>query len=90
MEHLDRDEEDEEGEASANARNKAINSLLRGSKPLNHNHNDHTAAVETDEEESEEEDAPVVRILKFVGVRIASRIFLLTYLHSSEFCIETI
>lgn len=58
MEHLDHDEEDEEGEASANARNKAINSLLKGSKPLNHNHNHHP--VETDEEESADEDHPVV------------------------------
>eukprot|EP00066_Takifugu_rubripes_P013950 XP_011603216.1 PREDICTED: nipped-B-like protein B isoform X2 [Takifugu rubripes] len=57
MEHLDHDEEDEEGEASANARNKAINSLLKGSKPLNHNHNHHP--VETDEEESADEDPPV-------------------------------
>lgn len=59
MDHLDHDEEDEEGEASATARNKAINSLLKGSKPLNHNHNHHT--VETDEEDSAEEDDPVVR-----------------------------
>uniref|UniRef100_A0A671YBR7 Nipped-B protein n=1 Tax=Sparus aurata TaxID=8175 RepID=A0A671YBR7_SPAAU len=64
MEHLDRDEEDQEGEASANARNKAITSLLKGSKPSNHNHNNHTAPVETDEEESEDEDPPAVRILK--------------------------
>uniref|UniRef100_H3CUG8 Nipped-B protein n=1 Tax=Tetraodon nigroviridis TaxID=99883 RepID=H3CUG8_TETNG len=54
MEHLDHDEEDEEGEASASARNKAINSLLKGSKPLNHNHNHHI--VETDEEDSADED----------------------------------
>lgn len=60
MEHLDHDEEDEEGEASASARNKAINSLLKGSKPLNHNHNHHT--VETDEEDSMDEDDPVVRL----------------------------
>ncbi|XP_026212056.1 nipped-B-like protein A isoform X2 [Anabas testudineus] len=58
MEHLDRDEEDEEGEASANARNKAINSLLRGPKPQNHNHSNHTAPGETDDEESEDEDPP--------------------------------
>uniref|UniRef100_A0A3Q1J4Q2 Nipped-B protein n=1 Tax=Anabas testudineus TaxID=64144 RepID=A0A3Q1J4Q2_ANATE len=60
MEHLDRDEEDEEGEASANARNKAINSLLRGPKPQNHNHSNHTAPGETDDEESEDEDPPAV------------------------------
>ncbi|XP_076613509.1 nipped-B-like protein B isoform X3 [Chaetodon auriga] len=59
MDHLDRDEEDEEGEASANARNKAITSLLSGSKLGNHNHNNHTAPVESDEEESEDEDNPV-------------------------------
>lgn len=64
MEHLDRDEEDEEGEASANARNKAITSLLKGSKPSNHHHNNHAAQMETDEEESEDDDSPAVRILK--------------------------
>lgn len=64
MEHLDRDEEDEEGEASANARNKAITSLLKGSKPSNHHHNNHAAQMETDEEESEDEDSPAVRVLK--------------------------
>lgn len=63
MEHLDRDEEDEEGgEASANARNKAITSLLKVPKAQNHNHNHHTAPVETDDEESEDEDPPAVRI----------------------------
>lgn len=60
MEHLDH-EEDEEGEASANARNKAISSLLKGSKPSNHQNNNHTASAETDEEESEDDDAPAVR-----------------------------
>ncbi|XP_072228076.1 nipped-B-like protein B isoform X8 [Leuresthes tenuis] len=59
MEHLDRDEEDEDGgEANANARNKAITSLLKGSKPRNHNHSNHTAPVETDDEDSEDEDPP--------------------------------
>ncbi|TKS84457.1 Nipped-B-like protein [Collichthys lucidus] len=58
MEHLDRDEEDAEGEASANARNKAITSLLSGPQPKNHNHNNHTAQTESDEEESEDEDPP--------------------------------
>uniref|UniRef100_A0A3Q2QX81 Nipped-B protein n=1 Tax=Fundulus heteroclitus TaxID=8078 RepID=A0A3Q2QX81_FUNHE len=62
MEHLDRDEEEEDGgEANANARNKAINSLLKGPKPENHNHSNHTAPVETDDEESEDEDPPAVR-----------------------------
>uniref|UniRef100_A0A3B3T683 Nipped-B protein n=1 Tax=Paramormyrops kingsleyae TaxID=1676925 RepID=A0A3B3T683_9TELE len=58
MEHLDPDEEDEEGEASAstNARNKAINALLGGSSPKN------SAAVDTEDDESEgEERTPGVR-----------------------------
>ncbi|XP_023692308.2 nipped-B-like protein A isoform X2 [Paramormyrops kingsleyae] len=52
MEHLDPDEEDEEGEASAstNARNKAINALLGGSSPKN------SAAVDTEDDESEGEE----------------------------------
>ncbi|XP_069028403.1 nipped-B-like protein B isoform X2 [Embiotoca jacksoni] len=58
MDHLDRDEEDEDGEANANARNKAITSLLRVSKPRNHNHSNHTAPVETEDEESDDEDPP--------------------------------
>ncbi|XP_058473856.1 nipped-B-like protein B isoform X2 [Solea solea] len=58
MEHLDRDEEDEEGEASANARNKAITSLLKGPKRQNHSHNNHSAPLESDDEESEDEDPP--------------------------------
>ncbi|XP_041825130.1 nipped-B-like protein B [Melanotaenia boesemani] len=59
MEHLDRDEEDEEGgEANANARNKAITSLLKGSKPRIHNHSNHTAPVDTDDDESEDDDPP--------------------------------
>ncbi|XP_034047622.1 nipped-B-like protein B [Thalassophryne amazonica] len=58
MEHLDPDEEDEEGEASANARNKAISSLLRVPKTQNHNRHNQTPVAETDEEESEDEDPP--------------------------------
>ncbi|XP_066509612.1 nipped-B-like protein A [Hoplias malabaricus] len=50
MEHLDPDDEEEEGEASAAVRNKAINALLGGHSPRNH----HT--VETEEEDSEGED----------------------------------
>ncbi|XP_068429605.1 nipped-B-like protein B isoform X2 [Clinocottus analis] len=62
MEHLDRDEEDEEGEASANARNKAITSLLTVPKSSNQNHSKvESAPVESEEEESEEEEAPVQR-----------------------------
>lgn len=79
MEHLDRDEEDEEGEASANARNKAITSLLKGSKPSNHHHhNNHTAPLETDEEESEDEDPPAVRILTPLRIEITHRISMLS------------
>lgn len=81
MEHLDRDEEDEEGEASANARNKAITSLLKGSKPSNHHHhhhNNHTAPLDTDEEESEDEDPPAVRILTPLRIEITHRISMLT------------
>lgn len=52
MEHLDPDEEDEEGEASASnhARNKAITSLLGGSSPKNN------AAAESYDEDSEGEE----------------------------------
>ncbi|XP_069897142.1 nipped-B-like protein isoform X3 [Dipodomys merriami] len=52
MEHLDPDEEEEEGEVSAstNARNKAITSLLGGGSPKNH------TAAETEDEESDGED----------------------------------
>ncbi|MGH0176631.1 UNVERIFIED_CONTAM: hypothetical protein FKN15_073655 [Acipenser sinensis] len=46
MEHLDPDEEDEEGEASANARNKAINALLGGASPKNN-------AADTEDDESD-------------------------------------
>ncbi|XP_054468120.1 nipped-B-like protein [Anoplopoma fimbria] len=63
MEHLDRDEEDQEGEASANARNKAITSLLKVPKSSSNQNHSKTepapAPVETDEEESEEENPPV-------------------------------
>ncbi|GCB79616.1 hypothetical protein scyTo_0020231 [Scyliorhinus torazame] len=50
MEHLDPDEEDEDGELSANtaARNKAINALVGGSRPKNN--------AETDDEESDGEE----------------------------------
>ncbi|NXW50940.1 NIPBL protein, partial [Nyctiprogne leucopyga] len=51
MEHLDPDEEEEDGEVSAstNARNKAITSLLGGGSPKNN-------AAETEDEESDGED----------------------------------
>ncbi|XP_077203107.1 nipped-B-like protein isoform X3 [Paroedura picta] len=52
MEHLDPDEEEEDGEVSAstNARNKAITSLLGGGSPKNN------AAAETEDDESDGED----------------------------------
>ncbi|OXB52838.1 hypothetical protein ASZ78_001339, partial [Callipepla squamata] len=51
MEHLDPDEEEEDGEVSAstNARNKAITSLLGGGSPKN-------SAAETEDDESDGED----------------------------------
>ncbi|XP_032874697.1 nipped-B-like protein [Amblyraja radiata] len=50
MEHLDPDEEDEDGEVSASmaARNKAINALLGGTSPKNN--------AETDDEDSDGDD----------------------------------
>uniref|UniRef100_A0A8C7X5K8 Nipped-B protein n=1 Tax=Oryzias sinensis TaxID=183150 RepID=A0A8C7X5K8_9TELE len=64
MEHLDREEEEEDGgEANANARNKAITSLLKVTKPRNHNTSNHAAPVESEEEESDDEDPPPVGIL---------------------------
>uniref|UniRef100_A0A8C1VI32 Nipped-B protein n=1 Tax=Cyprinus carpio TaxID=7962 RepID=A0A8C1VI32_CYPCA len=57
MEHLDPDEEDEEGDASASihARNKAITALLGGSSPKNN------AADSYDDDSDVEEKAPGVR-----------------------------
>ncbi|KAF4108355.1 hypothetical protein G5714_011114 [Onychostoma macrolepis] len=54
MEHLDPDEEDEEGDASASlhARNKAINALLGGSSPKNN------AADSYDDDSDADEKAP--------------------------------
>ncbi|XP_039532073.1 nipped-B-like protein B isoform X2 [Pimephales promelas] len=52
MEHLDPDEEEEEGEASAHARNKAITSLLGGSSPKNN------AADSYDDDSDADEKAP--------------------------------
>lgn len=57
MEHLDPDEEEEEGEASAHARNKAITSLLGGSSPKNN------AADSYDDDSDADEKAPGVRKL---------------------------
>ncbi|XP_073322109.1 nipped-B-like protein A isoform X2 [Pagrus major] len=55
MEHLDPDEEDEEGEASASAniRNKAINALLGGLGPLSGPSPRNQAGPETDDDDSE-------------------------------------
>ncbi|XP_041792743.1 nipped-B-like protein A isoform X2 [Chelmon rostratus] len=55
MEHLDPDEEDEEGEASASAniRNKAINALLGGSGPLSGPSPRNQAGPETDDDDSD-------------------------------------
>lgn len=64
MEHLDPDEEDEEGEASASAniRNKAINALLGGSGPLLGPSPRNQAGPETDDDDSEgDERTPGVR-----------------------------
>lgn len=64
MEHLDPDEEDEEGEASASAniRNKAINALLGGSGPLSGPSPRNQAGPETDDDDSDgDERTPGVR-----------------------------
>ncbi|XP_030271805.1 nipped-B-like protein A isoform X1 [Sparus aurata] len=55
MEHLDPDEEDEEGEASASAniRNKAINALLGGPGPLSGPSPRNQAGPETDDDDSD-------------------------------------
>ncbi|KAM9392170.1 nipped-B-like protein A isoform 2-T2 [Pholidichthys leucotaenia] len=55
MEHLDPDEEDEEGEASASAniRNKAINALLGSSGPLSGPSPRNQAGTETDDDDSD-------------------------------------
>ncbi|XP_014849754.1 PREDICTED: nipped-B-like protein A isoform X4 [Poecilia mexicana] len=55
MEHLDPDEEDEEGEASASAniRNKAINALLGGSGPMSGPSPRNQAGPETDDDDSD-------------------------------------
>lgn len=64
MEHLDPDEEDEEGEASASAniRNKAINALLGGPGPLSGPSPRNQAGPETDDDDSDgDERTPGVR-----------------------------
>lgn len=67
MEHLDPDEEDEEGEASASAniRNKAINALLGGSGPLLGPSPRNQAGPETDDDDSDgDERTPGVRCVQ--------------------------
>ncbi|XP_009299463.2 nipped-B-like protein A isoform X1 [Danio rerio] len=54
MEHLDPDEEDEDGDTSANVRNKAITALLGGAAASPRNH--HTGDSEEDDERSEGEE----------------------------------
>uniref|UniRef100_A0A671Q2T8 Nipped-B protein n=1 Tax=Sinocyclocheilus anshuiensis TaxID=1608454 RepID=A0A671Q2T8_9TELE len=61
MEHLDPDEEDEEGETSANVRNKAITALLGGAATSPRNH--HTVDSEYEDSDGEER-TPGVRELK--------------------------
>lgn len=64
MEHLDPDEEDEEGEASASAniRNKAISALLGGSGPMSGPSPRNQAGPETDDDYSDgDEKTPGVR-----------------------------
>ncbi|XP_016898437.1 nipped-B-like protein A isoform X3 [Cynoglossus semilaevis] len=58
MEHLDPDEEDEEGEASASAniRNKAINALLGGFGPMSGPSPRNQAGPETDDDDSDGDD----------------------------------
>ncbi|XP_038161840.1 nipped-B-like protein A isoform X3 [Cyprinodon tularosa] len=58
MEHLDPDEEDEEGEASASAniRNKAINALLGGSGLLSGPSPRNQAGPETDDDDSDSDE----------------------------------
>lgn len=65
MEHLDPDEEDEEGEASASAniRNKAINALLGGSGPMSGPSPRNQAGPETDDDYSDDERTPGVRAI---------------------------
>uniref|UniRef100_A0A8C9ZB54 Nipped-B protein n=1 Tax=Sander lucioperca TaxID=283035 RepID=A0A8C9ZB54_SANLU len=77
MEHLDPDEEDEEGEASASAniRNKAINALLGGSGPMSGPSPRNQAGPETDDDYSDDERTPGVRAIdrRAILQRIESR-----------------
>lgn len=74
MEHLDPDEEDEEGEASASAniRNKAINALLGGTAPLPGPSPRNQAGPETDDDDSDgDERTPgVSEVLQCIHVKI--------------------
>uniref|UniRef100_A0A8C2W9R5 Nipped-B protein n=1 Tax=Cyclopterus lumpus TaxID=8103 RepID=A0A8C2W9R5_CYCLU len=69
MEHLDPDEEDEEGEASASAniRNKAISALLGGSGPMSGPSPRNQAGPETDDDYSDgDERTPGVREIETI------------------------
>lgn len=71
MEHLDPDEEDEEGEASASAniRNKAINALLGGIGPMSGPSPRNQAGPETDDDDSDgDERTPGVRYIEIPDV----------------------
>lgn len=81
MEHLDPDEEDEEGEASvsANIRNKAINALLGGSGPLLGPSPRNQAGPETDDDDSDgDERTPGVRCFQSCFSCLASH----THMHN--------
>lgn len=81
MEHLDPDEEDEEGEASvsANIRNKAINALLGGSGPLLGPSPRNQAGPETDDDDSEGDE-------RTPGVRCFQSLFFLLFLTKKGQC----
>lgn len=68
MEHLDREEEEDDGEANANAKNKVISSLLKGPKQQRNNHHNNAAPVETSDEDSEDDSPPAVRICLWIQV----------------------
>ncbi|TRY98298.1 hypothetical protein DNTS_032801 [Danionella cerebrum] len=65
MEHLDPDEEDEDGDTSANVRTKAITALLGGSTGSPRNH--HTAESEDEDSEGEERTPGAPRRVRRTG-----------------------
>lgn len=95
MEHLDPDEEDEEGEASASAniRNKAISALLGGSGPMSGPSPRNQAGPETDDDYSDgdermqgvrETETHTIYKMQFKDVRENSATFLFFSLQSSR------